>query len=150
MWNNHAAGAAPGHLFRGAVCALALLVAAGCGRKEEALFAEKTTVAAPAAVGGPPAYVGIWARNAGECAARRFTFTETQLQAPSGSACEVSDAEPSPAGYSLTALCRLKGTETPGRLLLTFEGAGPRNTMTVEGGPLEAPLSLVRCGASAG
>lgn len=127
---------------------LAMLALASCGRQDQGLYAERSLVRTDLAASpdGAPAYLGRWARTAADCAERPFIFEMKRIEAPSGSWCDVSDWQTSPAGYSLTTVCHVReGGPTPGRLLVTVPDHAQGKTLTVEGGPLDRPLGLIRC-----
>jgi hypothetical protein len=131
--------------LKGALIFVLASTLASCGRSEQSLYADRSVRSTPTAA-GEEGYLGRWARTEQDCKALAFTFSADRIQAPSGSWCDVGRVEPSPAGYSLATLCQIDGKKpVPGRLLVTLPAAGTGQTMTVEGGPLEQPLGLVRC-----
>ncbi len=120
-----------------------------CSRQPEppigAAPAERAPSLAAAAAIGPPLFVGRWAASRGACAARGWDLTPTSLTSPNALTCELTKAQPTSAGYTVYAVCKIGKAAQPTRLIFTLSGPSTNRSLTLTGGPFLEPMALARC-----
>ena len=135
-----------------AIAILMLGLVGACHSKTEPTIeagAAQREHASPIPTAGPPAFVGRWSATASSCAHKVWVLTSDSLRSPSVLSCTFEKVSPTDAGYTALSTCTVGKARAPGRLMFTLVGQGAARSLTLNGGPFDEPVGLVRCPAGA-
>jgi hypothetical protein len=133
---------------------LALLALAACGREDGATLDPGGSVGppppplqqvSPQQPASPASYVGRWAARPELCAGGAWVFEEQRVTTAGEVSCDFTKVAPMASGYQVEARCVAQGPPADSTFMLTLTDPAPPQTMTVNGGPWDAGVTLVRC-----
>lgn len=141
--------------MRPSLMLIPLLALAACDRAETP---PKTTAVAEAPAGEapapqaepafqPPSFAGRWAAGPQLCADGAWVFRTDGVATAGEVSCSFKKVEPSASGYRIEAACTHEGSQSDGEIVLSMTDPAPPQSMTVEGGPWDGPITLQRCPA---
>ena len=124
------------------------LTGALCGCREQTpLMAAHPveTSPIPTSSNAAPRFVGRWAAAASACGHEAWRIDAAQLQSPGALSCSFGRVHTTDAGYTADGMCSVGKAAAPGRLVFTLTGPQRMNGLTINGGPFDEPIGLVRC-----
>lgn len=105
----------------------------------------ETPTAGPAPAFQPASFVGRWAAQPQLCADGGWVFRTDGVSTAGEVSCTFRKVEPSASGYRIQAACTHEGSVSDGEIGLSLTDPAPPQSMTVEGGPWNGPITLQRC-----